>query len=360
MDKKKVVIGMSGGVDSSVAAALLLKKGYDVVGVTMQIWPDKDECKVEVEGGCCSLSAVDDARKVAYKLGIPYYVLNFKDVFEEKVINNFISEYQKGRTPNPCIVCNKYIKFDSLLKKSIGLGADYVATGHYAKIEYDENIGRYLLKRSAGGKKDQTYFLYSFTQYQLEHTLMPLYNITKEEVRKIASELELTVAQKKESQDICFVEDNDHGKFLEGKLGSSIKPGEFVDTNGNVIGKHKGIVHYTIGQRKGLGLSLKEKGYVIDIDPETNKVVIGENDKLFSNALIADDLNLISIESLETEMKVTAKIRYAAKEAAAVMKPIGNGRVQVIFEDMQRAITPGQAVVFYDGDVVVGGGTICR
>lgn len=354
--KEKVVIGMSGGVDSSVAAYLLKEQGYDVLGITMEVIPRNEEFE-EREGGCCSLSAVNDATRVAAKLDIPYYVLNFKDVFQSKVINYFIDEYLAGKTPNPCIACNKYIKFDEFLKKAELLGAKYIATGHYAIIEKDENTGRYLLKRSKDDKKDQTYVLYNMTQYQLEHTLMPLGGFTKDKVREIAAEIGLSVANKKDSEEICFVPDNDYAKFIKERQPEKIKPGYFVDVEGNRLGKHKGIVHYTIGQRKGLGLSLGRPVYVIDIIPEKNLVVIGEEGEIFKDTLYAEDVNLIPFEKLEGEMKVTAKIRYSAKEANATIKPHKNG-VLVKFETPQRAITKGQSVVFYDGDIVVGGGII--
>lgn len=358
MSKKKVMIGMSGGVDSSVAAAVLLEKGYDVVGVTMQIWPDMDEERKKTEGGCCSLSAVDDARRVANKLGIPYYVMNFKDIFQEKVIDYFTSEYMKGRTPNPCIACNRYVKFDALLKKAVAMGIDYVATGHYARVEYDSVRKRYLLKKSATDKKDQTYALYNLTQQQLSRTLMPLGDYTKDQVRKIAKEIGLTVATKPDSQEICFVDDNDYGKFICENTEYEIKPGYFIDTQGNILGMHKGIVHYTIGQRKGLGIALGRPMFVMEIDSVNNRIVLGEEDDVFSKSLVAEDLNFISIESLQGELRVKAKIRYSAKEAEAVIAPLSNGEVRVSFNEPQRAITPGQSVVFYDGDIVVGGGVI--
>lgn len=349
---------MSGGVDSSVAAAILLEKGYDVIGVTMQIWPDMDEERKKAEGGCCSLSAVDDARRVANKLGIPYYVMNFKDIFEEKVINYFKDEYLKGRTPNPCIACNRYIKFDALLRKALAMGIDYVATGHYAKIEYDSTRKRFLLKKSITEKKDQTYALYNLTQEQLSRTLMPIGDYTKEKVREIAKKIGLTVATKPDSQEICFVEDNDYGRFICENTDREIEPGYFVDTGGNILGRHKGIVHYTVGQRKGLGIALGRPVFVVEIDAANNRVVLGDESEVFSDSLIASDLNFISVDKLECEMKVTAKIRYSAKEADATITPAPDGKVKVLFDSPQRAITPGQSVVFYDGDIVVGGGVI--
>lgn len=355
---KKVMLGMSGGVDSSVAAAVLLEQGYEVIGVTMQIWQDMNEDRKMVEGGCCSLSAVDDARRVANILNIPYYVLNFRDIFKEKVIDYFVDEYQHGRTPNPCIACNRYVKFEAMLNKALSMGIDYVATGHYAKVEIDEETGRYLLKKSVTAAKDQTYALYTLTQEQLAHTLMPIGSYYKDRVREIAKEIGLTVANKPDSQEICFVDDNDYGKYITENTDTKITPGNFVDIYGNVIGKHKGIVHYTVGQRKGLGLALGKPAYVVEIDVDRNLVVIGSNEDVFKDTLTARDLNWISIDKLTGELPVTAKIRYNAKEAEAVVYPIGEDKVEVRFKIPQRAVTPGQAVVFYDGDKVVGGGTI--
>lgn len=358
MTKKKVMVGMSGGVDSSVAAAVLLKMGYDVIGATLQIWSDMSEERRKTEGGCCSLSAVDDARRVADKLGIPYYVLNFKDIFKCSVVDYFKEEYLRGRTPNPCIACNRHVKFEAMLDKALAMDIDYIATGHYARIEYDENRQRYLLKKSATDKKDQTYALYNLTQKQLGRTLFPIGAYSKEEVRKIAKELGLTVAAKPDSQEICFVEDNDYGRFIRENTDDEIAPGYFVDIKGNILGMHKGIINYTIGQRKGLGISVGKPIYVVAIDAENNRVVLGDEDEVFSNALIASDLNFISIDRLEGDLRVKAKIRYSAKEADAVIKPYGDNKVKVIFDEPQRAITPGQSVVFYDGDIVVGGGII--
>jgi tRNA-uridine 2-sulfurtransferase len=358
MSKKKVMVGMSGGVDSSVAAAILLEQGYDVLGVTMQIWPDMDEDRKQVEGGCCSLSAVDDARRVANTLGIPYYVMNFKEIFEDKVINYFKDEYLKGRTPNPCIACNRHVKFDAMLKKAVGMGIEYIATGHYGIIEYNESKNRYLLKKSKTDKKDQTYALYTLTQEQLSHTLMPIGEYEKERVREIAKEIGLTVATKPDSQEICFVDDNDYGRFIEENTNKKIKSGDFVDSCGNVLGRHKGIVYYTIGQRKGLGITFGKPMFVVAIDAKNNRVVLGDEKEVFSDTLTAADLNLISIDKLDTQINVKAKIRYSAKEADATVIPLESGRVKVIFDIPQRAVTPGQSVVFYDGDIVVGGGVI--
>jgi len=360
MSKGKVMLGMSGGVDSSVAAAILKEEGYEVFGVTMQIWPDIDEGRRQTESGCCSLSAVDDARRVANRLGINYYVLNFKEVFQQKVIDYFTNEYLAGRTPNPCIACNRFIKFEALLAKAVSMGMDYVATGHYARIAYDDASGRYLLRKSVTAEKDQTYVLYTMTQYQLERTLFPIGEYRKEQVRALAREYGLPVASKPDSQEICFVEDNDYGRFITENTEAEIKPGYFVDREGNILGRHRGIIHYTVGQRKGLGVSFGKPMYVVDIRPEDNTVVLGGADEVFSGGLIASDPNFISMDKLNDEMRVTAKIRYSAKEAPAVIRPLDGNRVEVTFDEPQRAITPGQAVVFYDGDIVVGGAVIDR
>jgi len=293
-------------------------------------------------------------------LGIPYYVLNFKEIFNSKVIEYFKAEYLRGRTPNPCIACNRHVKFEAMLNKALAMGMDYVATGHYARIEYDDKSERYLLKKSATHRKDQTYALYNLTQGQLSRTLFPIGDYSKEEVRKIAGEIGLTVANKPDSQEICFVEDNNYGKYIMENTDAEITPGDFVDTKGNILGKHKGIINYTIGQRKGLGISLGKPVYVVGIDVENNRVILGDDTEVFSDTLIAEDLNFISIEKLEREMRIKAKIRYSAKEADAVIFPYEDDKVKVVFDRPQRAITPGQSVVFYDGDTVVGGGIIIK
>lgn len=355
---KRVVVGMSGGVDSSVSAYLLKEQGYEVIGTTMQIWQDKDEEAVRIEGGCCSLSAVDDARRVANKIGIKYYVMNFKDIFKEKVIDYFMEEYLRGRTPNPCIACNKYVKFEELLRRALMIDAYYVATGHYAIKEYDAERKRYLLKKSVDTSKDQTYALYNLTQAQLEHVLFPLGMYKKDDVREIAKKIGLSVASKPDSQEICFVEDNDYGKYIKENAPGKVVPGEFRDTKGRFLGYHKGIVYYTIGQRRGLGISAEKPLYVVDIDADNNIVIVGYGDEVWGDELISCDNNFISIDKLEGEMRVKAKIRYNAKEQDAVIKPYDDNKIFVKFDNPQRAITPGQSVVFYDGDIVVGGGII--
>ena len=346
---------MSGGVDSSVAAYLLKEQGYDVIGVTMQIWQEDKEYE-EREGGCCSLSAVDDARRVADKIGIPFYVLNFRDSFKKNVIDYFIDEYMEGKTPNPCIACNKYLKFDELLKKAQGIGADYIATGHYAKIE--EHNGRYSLVKSDDDKKDQTYALYNMTQEQLAHTLMPCGEYTKDRIREIAKEIGLDVHNKKDSEEICFISDNNHGKYISEAMPGKVKQGNFVDKDGNILGKHKGIVYYTIGQRKGLGLAMGRPVFVTDINPLTNEVVVGAEEDIFKTDLICKDINFIAFDNLDKSLELKAKIRYSAKPATATITPLENGKVRVSFKEKQRAITKGQSVVFYLDDLVVGGGII--
>lgn len=355
---KTVCVGMSGGVDSSVAAYLLKKQGYNVIGVTMQIWQDADMAEISENGGCCGLSAVDDARRVANKLDIPYYVMNFKKEFKEYVIDYFIDEYKNGRTPNPCIACNRYVKWEALLHRCMSIGGDYIATGHYARVIRLPN-GRYTLKVAKGMAKDQTYALYNLTQEQLSRTLMPVGDYSKDEIRAIAEELGLSVANKPDSQDICFVPDGDYSGYLEREAGIKPVPGNFVDTKGNVLGKHKGIIHYTIGQRKGLGLAMGHPVFVADIRPETNDVVIGENKDIFSNRLIAGNINFMSVERLDKPMSVTAKIRYSHKGASCMISMLDDAHAEVIFDEPVRAVTKGQAVVFYEDDYIVGGGVIC-
>jgi len=352
----KVVVAMSGGVDSSVAAALLKEEGYQVIGVTMQIWPSDKQAYEDRFGGCCGIGAIEDAKKVAYKLGIPHYVMNFRDIFARKVIADFCEEYSLGRTPNPCIRCNQYIKFDALLERAKGLGADFVATGHHARIEKDKEI--YLLKKGVDQSKDQSYFLYPITQEQLKHTLMPIGNFAKDKVREIARELELPVAAKSESQEICFIPDDDYPNFLKDYIPQAAKPGLILDEQGSTLGNHRGILFYTVGQRKGLGISAKEPLYVIAIEPEKNAIVVGTKEKALGDELIACRLNWITTARLTQSITVKAKIRYRHQEAEATLNPVDENRVYVKFNEPQMAITPGQAIVFYDGDIVIGGGTI--
>ena len=353
----KVIVGMSGGVDSSVAAYLLKEQGYDVVGVTMQIWQEEDACQIEENGGCCGLSAVDDARRVAVDLEIPYYVMNFREEFQEQVIDYFVDEYVNGRTPNPCIACNRYVKWESLLQRTLAIGGDYIATGHYARIEQLEN-GRYSIKKALSPVKDQTYALYNLTQEQLKRTLMPCGDYSKDEIRKIAGQIKLPVAHKPDSQDICFVPDGDYASFIEKYTNARMPEGNFVDVHGQVLGKHKGIIHYTVGQRKGLGLALGYPAFVLEIRPGTQEVVIGTNEEALSYTLRANHVNYMSVEDLPEPKRVFAKIRYNHKGVWCTAEKIGDDEIRCTFEEAQRAVTPGQAVVLYDGDYVLGGGTI--
>lgn len=353
---KRVMLGMSGGVDSSVAALLLQEQGYDVVGVTMKLRPD-EFMTGSLAGGCCSLDDVADARKVANRLGIPHYVLNFTDIFTRKVIDYFVEEYSLGRTPNPCIACNRFVKFQALLEKALSMEFDFVATGHYAIIERPSEEGRWLLKKSPS-EKDQSYVLYSLTQQQLAHTLMPLGGYSKPKARALAEAHELPVAHKPDSQEICFVEDNDYAGFIERYSGKKSVPGNFVDQDGKILGRHKGITHYTIGQRKGLGISFGQPMFVTGISAGDNTVVLGKEGSQYRRELLAEDCNWIAVEGLREEVRVTAKVRYQAKPAEALLVPMENGRVHVVFEEPQRSVTPGQAVVFYQGSYVLGGGTI--
>ncbi len=366
MKTKRVVVAMSGGVDSSVTAALLKDMNFKIIGITMQIWERSKDWN-----GCCGLDSVEDAKQVANKLNIPHYVLNLRDIFKEKVISNFCEEYKEGRTPNPCIRCNQYIKFDILFNKAKQLGADYIATGHYARIENTENREqrtdcrekdnpRYVLKKGIDNRKDQSYVLYTMTQEQLKHTLMPLGNFTKEEIRQIAREKGLAVANKPESQEICFIPDNNYGEFVKKYINNSIKPGFILNKEGKVIGEHKGIIFYTIGQRKGIGIADKEPLYVIEIDKKNNIIMVGKKEEVYKNELIGEDVNFIDIKRFNEPLKVKAKIRYLHQSSPCIVMPFKKDKFKVKFAQSQWAITPGQAVVFYNNDIVIGGGTISK
>lgn len=359
-DMVKAVVAMSGGVDSSVAAAMLKEEGYEVVGVTMQVWPSKDLAdEADRFGGCCGLDAVSDAKRVARKLGIPHYVVNFRDIFAERVISDFCQEYSRGRTPNPCIRCNQHIKFDALLQRAKELDADFLATGHYARIERDGGSGRYLLKKGVDRGKDQSYVLYVMTQHQLRHALTPVGGLTKERVRQIARELGLPVAEKAESQEICFIPDRDYTRFVAEYMPQATEPGPILDREGNTVGRHRGILFYTIGQRKGLGIAAGEPRYVVEIDRERNAVIVGTKSEVYGDEFTACHVNWVAIEPPQRPLELKAKIRYRHREADAVVTPLASGeKAHVSFKQPQMAITPGQAVVFYLEDTVVGGGTI--
>ena len=349
----KVIVGMSGGVDSSVTAALLKRAGHDVIGVTLNVWPDLPNMPdVRREDACCALGAVEDARRVADALDIPYYVLNFKEVFEDRVIKDFVSTYASGRTPNPCIRCNQFIKFDALLVKARQLGAEFVATGHYARIEHGTSN---RLRKAADPTKDQSYVLYVMTQDRLGAAMMPLGDYTKTETRRLAAELHLGVADKPESQDICFVPFKRYTEFIELYAPEVLQPGPIVDSSGAIVGEHRGIALHTVGQRRGLGVAAGKPVFVTGLDPATNTVTVGGPDELLRSTCTLEDMNWISGEAPREPVKLMAKARYRSQEVACSV----DGR-DVVFDEPQRAITPGQALVLYDGEYVVGGGTIAR
>lgn len=351
----KALIAMSGGVDSSLAAKLMTDKGFDCIGCTMKLYHNED-AGIESSRTCCSLDDVEDARSVAHKLGIPFYLFNFTDAFRDTVIRKFIESYENGITPNPCIDCNRYMKFDKLYQRAKTLGCDYIVTGHYARIE--EQAGKFVLKKALDETKDQSYVLYSMTQEQLAHTIFPLGSMRKTEVRAIAEESGFVNADKPDSQDICFVPNGDYASVIELQTGKESAEGNFVDKQGNNLGRHKGVIHYTIGQRKGLGVSSTEPLYVCGICPQDGNVILGSNDDLFSREAYVSDFNWISGEVPGSEFRCKAKIRYRQPEQWVTVIPTGADTVHITFDEPQRAITPGQAAVLYDGDIVLGGGTI--
>ncbi len=347
----RIAVAMSGGVDSSVAAHILKEEGHDVFGITMAVIPGySDQAKQRTE------DIIADARKVAETLGIEHHVLDLRENFQKEVIDYFTSEYKSGRTPNPCVMCNRKIKFGDLFDEARRLGAEYVVTGHYGKIEKDEK-GQSLLKKAGDEKKDQTYFLYNIKKENLNYIMMPLKDYTKDQVRKVAADINLKISEKPDSEEICFIPHEDHARFIREDLHEESLPGDFVDTDGNIIGRHKGLIHYTIGQRKGLGIAVGRRIYVVDILPEKNQVVIGDEPDIFKSKLYATDINLISIDTLPEKLEVKAKIRSTAKEDDVIVTPYKDGML-VEFLKPQRAITKGQAVVLYDGDIIVGGGII--
>ena len=351
---KKALIAMSGGVDSSVAAYLMKEQGYDLTGVTMKLFGNED---IGSNGKCCSLDDAEDARQVAARLDIPFYVFNFSDEFKNQVIRRFVEGYQDGLTPNPCIDCNRYLKFEKLLQRAKQMGIDYVVTGHYARIDYDKGKSRYLLKKAACDAKDQSYALYSMTQEQLGHTLFPLGELTKSEVRGIAAKQGFINADKGDSQDICFVRDKDYAGFIEEYSNKKCDEGNFVDVNGNIIGRHRGLIRYTIGQRKGLGIAFGKPMYVRSKNKRDNSVTLCGNEDLFTKSLHAADFNWIACDKVISPLRLKAKIRYNQPEQWAVVNGVANKAV-IEFDEPQRAVAKGQAVVLYDGDIVVGGGTI--
>lgn len=355
---KKALIAMSGGVDSSVAALLMQQKGYECVGATMKLF-ENEQAGVKREKTCCSLDDVEDARSVAYRLHMPYYVFNFTANFEKEVMDRFVHAYENGWTPNPCIDCNRYLKFEKLYLRMQEMQMDTIVTGHYARVAYDETSGRYLLKKGLDGSKDQSYVLYNLTQEQLAHTQFPVGELSKHRVREIAEEHGFLNADKPDSQDICFVPDGDYVSFLRQYGGVEPVPGDFLDSEGRVLGRHRGMECYTIGQRKGLGVSANAPLYVLGKDPDRNAVILGEDNRLYTRELTAERVNWLSVPEPDRPLSVTAKTRYSQREAAATVEPLPGGRIRMVFTEPQRAVTPGQAVVFYDGDLVLGGGTIC-
>lgn len=351
---RRVLVGMSGGVDSSVAAMLLQERGVEVEGVTLRLCADPERVTEK------SLEAERDAAAVAQRLGIPHTVWDYSRLFRDTVVQNFADVYQSGATPNPCIVCNRFVKFGRMLEQALEEGYDAVASGHYVRSEWDESRGRWLLKKAADPARDQSYVLYMLTQRQLSHILFPLGEYSKQELRKLAKERGLVTANRPDSQDICFVPNGDYLSFLEQELGIHGVSGNFVDEEGHVLGTHRGMAAYTVGQRKGLGIAFGEPRFVVSKNAATNTVVLGKNESLFSTSLVAENANWIALEALTEPMRVTARTRYQQRESAATVEPYGENGFRVVFDEPQRAVTPGQAVVLYQGDLLVGGGTIVR
>lgn len=344
---RKVIVGMSGGVDSSVAALLLKKQGYDVIGVTMETWDNEESVETPAA----------DARKVADAIGIPHFVVDFREIFKQKVVEYFVGEYEKGRTPNPCIMCNRHVKWEALLHRALELGADYVATGHYGRIMQLPN-GRYSVAKSISDGKDQSYVLYNLTQRELAHTLFPLYEYEKPQIRQIALENNIPVAMKKDSQDICFIPNHDYAAFIEKYTGRVSTPGNFVDMEGKILGQHNGITHYTVGQRKGLGIAFGEPKFVIAIRPDSNEVVLGGKETLMIKEVLLDDVNYMAIEDINEPVRATGKLRYSQNDVSCTLYKDEEGRLRAVFDEPMRAATPGQAGVFYKDDCILCGGVI--
>ncbi len=361
MRRKRVVVAMSGGVDSSVAAALLKERGYEVIGITMDIFTvPKEFCQENSLRSCCGRGAKADAVRVATHLGIPHYIVDLKESFDKWIIADFCEEYKNGHTPNPCIRCNQHIKFDALWKRARKLEADFLATGHHARISQDKKSDRYHLLKGKDREKDQSYFLYSLTQGQLAHTLMPIGDYTKKDVRKKAKQLGLPVHQRPESQEICFIPDNDYIRFLRGRIPEAFRVGLIVDRENRILGQHRGILHFTIGQRRGMGIAASHPLYVLEIQSDENKIVVGSSEHLYKKKVLLSDVNLIMKDEIDAPLPVKAKIRYKHREAKAVLTSLEKNQACLDFLSPQRAITPGQSAVFYAGDVVVGGGIIER
>lgn len=352
MEEKRVLLGMSGGVDSSVSALLLKEEGYDVIGTTMELFAGSS---------CCNTNTYIDAKNVCNQIGIPHFIYNFKEEFKKYVIDDFINCYANCLTPNPCIECNKFMKFGLMYEKAKELGCEYIATGHYAKTEYSEEYGRWVLKKSKAGKKDQSYVLWNIPKELIEHVVFPLADFeSKDEIRKIAREHNLKTANKPDSEDICFVPDGNYKRFLEENSEIKPKKGNIVHVNGKVLGKHNGLYNYTIGQRKGLGISYKEPLFVVGFNKEKNEVIVGEKDYIYKKEMIVKDVNLLLVDSIDEPMKVSVKTRYSSVEEDATVEMIDANTIKVVFENPVARITPGQSAVFYLGDIVVGGGKILK